>query len=393
MLRSPRVLVVLALWPATACFDPPMIRGDSEDSTTESPGTTTDAPGTTGPGEGTTGSPPATTDAPTTGETGVVDTGSSGSPDPCAVDPCVNGTCVAQGDAASCECELGWTGDVCDGCDDGYVMMGDQCVMAASCASDPCGPLASCSDDGGVVSCTRVFGFTGADQPWMVPAGVSSIDVVARGASGGCVLGGLGGEASATIPVMPGDIAHVRVGGTGACSVAATLPGGYNGGGDKFTDAGDSWEGGSGGGGTDLRLGGITLTHRVIVAGGGGGQGWGGQAGHGGGEEGQTCDGVGGGCADETCGGRGGTQLAGGIGGFCYTGCEGQPGVLGVGGTSDGCAAAGGGGGGGYFGGGGGAHCSGGGGSSRVDFPGNTNTSTTTGVQLGDGELTLVWWP
>ena len=46
-----------------------------------------------------------------------------------------------------------------------------------------------------------------------------------------------------------------------------------------------------------------------------------------------------------------------------------------------------------YFGGGGGAHCSGGGGSSRVDFPGNTNTSTTTGVQLGDGELTLVWWP
>ena len=55
--------------------------------------------------------------------------------------------------------------------------------------------------------------------------------------------------------------------------------------------------------------------------------------------------------------------------------------------------AAGGGGGGGYYGGGGGAHCSGGGGSSRVDFPGNSNTSTSVGVHVGDGQLTLEWTP
>ena len=63
-----------------------------------------------------------------------------------------------------------------------------------------------------------------------------------------------------------------------------------------YTDAGDSWEGGSGGGATDLRRVGTTLGDRVLVAGGGGGQGWGGQAGHGGGTEGETCNGMGGGC-------------------------------------------------------------------------------------------------
>lgn len=111
---------------------------------------------------------------------------------------------------------------------------------------------------------------------------------------------------------------------------------------------------------------------------------------------GETCNGVGGGCNmanTPLCGGRGGSQVAGGGGGYCASGCQGDAGTLGQGGASDGCAAAGGGGGGGYYGGGGGAHCSGGGGSSRIDFPGNSNASTTPGVHAGDGELTLVWRP
>lgn len=388
-------MLVLAL---PACFNPGQVNdsnpnlGTTADPTGDPSTSGPDDPTTASVGESTAADPGTTTDAPDP-TTGGLDTGSTGPGDACEPSPCDHGTCTPEGDAFVCTCDEGWAGDLCDGCDVGFVPSGSECLPAATCASNPCGMGAACMDQDDGVLCTRVFGFTGADQPWAVPAGVTSVDVTALAASGGCGLAGWGGEAVATVPVMPGDALHVLVGGTGACSVAATLPGGYNGGGNKFTDAGDTWEGGSGGGATDVRRNGATLNDRVIVAGGGGGQGWGGQAGHGGGTEGETCNGVGGGCNDETCGGRGGTQLVGGIGGFCYDGCEGQPGTLGQGGTSDGCAAAGGGGGGGYYGGGGGAHCSGGGGSSRVDFPGNSNTSTTAGVHVGDGQLTLQWRP
>jgi hypothetical protein len=389
--------IVLALASLPACFNPGKVSDTFPDldpgTTTTGEGSSTTSAGTTASVDETTVEPPSTTGEPDPSSSGGVDTSSTGPADPCEPDPCVHGSCASDGGAASCTCEEGWAGDVCDACDRGFVPSGPDCVPVASCDDDPCGTGASCAVQDDVIVCTRVFDFTGADQPWLVPAGVISVDATALGASGGCVLGGLGGEAVATVPVTPGDALHVYVGGVGACSVAASLPGGWNGGGNKFTDAGDSWEGGSGGGATDLRRDGTTLGDRVLVAGGGGGQGWGGQAGHGGGTEGETCNGIGGGCVDETCGGRGGTQLAGGIGGFCYMGCEGQAGTLGQGGTSDGCAAAGGGGGGGYYGGGGGAHCSGGGGSSRVAFPGNVGTSTTAGVRLGDGQLTLVWRP
>jgi hypothetical protein len=390
--RRSSLLLVLASLPA--CFDPGQVSDTfpSLGSTTATdPSTTSAAVDETtlepssgsGPGP-VTGEPDSSSGAPETGSTGVVDA--------CEPNPCMHGTCSAEGGVPSCTCELGWAGELCDACDRGFE--GPDCMpIVATCDGDPCGAGAMCEVQDDAVVCTRVFDYTGADQPWMVPAGVTSVDATALGAGGGCALGGWGGEAVATVPVAPGDALHVYVGGAGACSLAATLPGGWNGGGNKFTDAGDSWEGGSGGGATDLRLNGTTLGDRVLVAGGGGGQGWGGQAGHGGGTEGETCNGVGGGCADETCGGRGGTQGAGGIGGFCYDGCEGQPGALGQGGNSYGCAAAGGGGGGGYYGGGGGAHCSGGGGSSRVDFPGNGNTSTTVGTNAGSGLLTLVWRP
>lgn len=395
MPRCASLLFVLASLPA--CFNPGQVADTQPNlgTTTTAEGTSSTSTGTTGSLDETTATPPGDT---TTSEpdptTGVVDSSSTGPADACEPNPCDHGTCSTVDGAPSCTCDEGWAGELCDGCDRGFVLEGSDCVpIMASCDGDPCGTGASCEVQGDTVVCTRVFGFTGADQPWMVPANVTSVDATALAASGGCALGGWGGEAVASVPVAPGDTLHVYVGGAGACSVAATLPGGWNGGGNKFTDAGDSWEGGSGGGATDLRRVGTTLGDRVLVAGGGGGQGWGGQAGHGGGTEGETCSGVDGGCVDETCGGRGGTQLTGGIGGFCYAGCEGQAGTLGQGGTSDGCAAAGGGGGGGYYGGGGGAHCSGGGGSSRVDFPGNVGTSTMAGVNVGDGQLTLVWRP
>lgn len=393
MSRRASFLLVLASLPG--CFNPGFV-GDSNPvlgTTTAAEGTSTGADPSTSPDDGTTAAPPppgTSTDEPD--PTTVADTSTSGAPAPCEPNPCEHGTCEAVDGVASCTCDTGWAGELCDACDRGYVLEGSECVPAfATCEGDPCGMGASCEVQDDQVVCTRVFEFTGADQPWVVPDDVTTVDVVALGAAGGCGLAGWGGQATATVPVLAGDLLHAFVGSAGECSFAASLPGGYNGGGDKYTDAGDSWEGGSGGGATDLRRNGIALSDRVIVAGGGGGQGYGGQAGHGGGTEGETCNGIGGGCVDATCGGRGGTQMSGGIGGFCYEGCEGQPGSLGQGGDSDGCAAAGGGGGGGYYGGGGGAHCSGGGGSSRVDFPGNVATSTVAGANAGDGQLTLVW--
>jgi hypothetical protein len=393
MSRTASFLLVLASLPA--CFNPGQVH--ETQPSLGSTGTGADASTTEG---GATASPETTATPPadtTTGEpdpTGVVDSSTTGPAGACEPDPCEHGTCSAPDGTATCTCDEGWAGELCDACDRGFVMEGSDCVAStATCDDDPCGTGASCAVEDDTVVCTRVFDFTGADQPWDVPANVTSVEAHALGAGGGCALGGWGGEAAATVPVAPGDTLHVYVGGMGACSVAGSLPGGWNGGGNKFTEWGDTWEGGSGGGATDLRRVGTTLGDRVLVAGGGGGQGYGGQAGHGGGTEGETCNGVDGGCVDATCGGRGGTQSAGGIGGFCLDDCIGQAGSLGQGGTSDGCAAAGGGGGGGYYGGGGGAHCSGGGGSSRVDFPGNVGTSTAAGIQPGDGQLTLVWRP
>ena len=134
----------------------------------------------------------------------------TGSVDPCADDPCINGTCADDGGAATCTCDLGWAGDICDECDVGYVADGGQCIAVTSCATDPCGAGASCADLPLGVECTRVFAFTGADQPWDVPPGVISLDVSAVAASGGCALGGLGGEAIATICPHGSTITSVR---------------------------------------------------------------------------------------------------------------------------------------------------------------------------------------
>ena len=279
-------------------------------------------------------------------------------------------------------------------CDAGYA----DCDAAPDCEtdtrSDPnncggCGVTCGGVCSAGMCVTSATFSYTGAQQTFVVPPGVTSILATAYGAQGGCSLGGRGGEAIARFPVTPGETLYVYVGGAGQCGTPGMLPGGFNGGGAKYTTSGDFWEGGSGGGASDVRRGGTALTNRVVVAGGGGGRGYGGQAGAGGGLNGADGNPTGGGC-DSFCAGHGGTQSAGGAGGDCNSGfCVGLPGALGVGGRGTGCAASGGGGGGGYYGGGGGGHCSAGGGSSRVDFPGNSAFSTTAGVRTGHGEITL----
>ena len=66
--------------------------------------------------------------------------------------------------------------------------------------------------------------YTGAEQTWTVPSTVTEIVVEAYGAQGGAgnayVTGGLGGYAIANIPVTPGEVLEIRVGGQGTSTVS-----------------------------------------------------------------------------------------------------------------------------------------------------------------------------
>ena len=200
------------------------------------------------------------------------------------------------------------------------------------------------------------FAYTGAEACYTVGPAVTTVRVLAIGAGGspGPAPAGRGGSVVAEIPVYPGEILYVEVGGTPA-------DGGFNGGGLRTGVA-------SGGGASDVRtctacaatpLTGVPATDpRLVVAGGGGGAGAqsgpaavagaGGDAGHDGanGGPGTGSSGAGG-------GGGGGTQSAGGAGGLTGGGGAGLVGGPGVGAdapTTD--TINGGAGGGGWFGGG-----------------------------------------
>lgn len=261
---------------------------------------------------------------------------------------------------------------------------------------------------------TSTFTYTGAAQEWVVPAGVTTVQVVARGASGGCGydstieygLGGLGGQVTTTMTVTPGETLYLYVGGSGYS--ARYLSGANCGGAENGWNGGGapgraSWDSGGGGGATDIRRGGTALADRVVVAGGGGGApdgnysavltagGFGGGSGNGNGGPGLL--------SGSRPNGAGATQSAGGAGGM--TQMNGGSGTLGQGGngvwlSSSGCSQISSGGGGGYYGGGGGgASCSvgvgaGGGGSS---YAGATTSSTTyaTASTRGNGSLDITY--
>jgi hypothetical protein len=203
------------------------------------------------------------------------------------------------------------------------------------------------------------FGFTGGEQAYVVPAGVTAVQVDATGAPGGtgCMTttGGEGATITADFAVSPGSVLYVEVAGAGGlgfasgiCSATATV-GGFNGGG-----AGGAVGGGGGGGASDVRTvpaATPTLGSRLIVAGGGGGAG---SFGSNGGNAGITAGGAGGGGAA--------TLIAGGAAGTTTCGTAATAGTFGGGGAGYAVFPqnGGGGGGGGYFGGGGGGSDSGG---------------------------------
>jgi len=232
---------------------------------------------------------------------------------------------------------------------------------------------------------TDTFNYTGAQQTWTVPSGVTSITVDVRGAKGGGGSGGKGARVQTTLTCEPGQILYVYVGDSGVINA-----GGYNGGGygGSYYYAANG-----GGGGSDIRQGGTALSNRIVVAGGGGGcDAWCSAIGGDGGQ-----NGVAG--ADYNyagTGGGGGTQSDGGTGGSYGGSGSGGNGALGVGGNggTGGNSSSGGGGGGGYYGGGGGAGASpsayggGGGGSSWTS---GSNTTYTTGYQNGGGQIIITY--
>ena len=239
---------------------------------------------------------------------------------------------------------------------------------------------------GGVGSAqAATFSFTGGEQAYVVPSGVTEVAIDAVGAPGGigCLstAGGLGGEVSADFAVSSGSVLYVEVGGPGTSAFIGgfctngSSAGGFDGGG-----AGSAVGGGGGGGASEVQsvpfAAPDSAGSRLIVAGGGGG---GGSISAGGGDAGSTAPGAG--------GGGGGTRSAAGAAGnssSCSTGAT--SGAFAVGGTggSDSPQNGGGGGGGGYWGGGGGGCTApqngwgGGGGSSYVALSAIDASSPTT---------------
>jgi hypothetical protein len=226
---------------------------------------------------------------------------------------------------------------------------------------------------------SQTFSYTGAQQTFTVPSGVSTITIKVWGAQGGsggyysnsnfCSTGGKGGYATGDLSVTAGSTIYVYVGGEGgsyeSCSTLMdnyhpVNPGGWNGGGDSY---GGRWPGTGGGGASDVRYGGTSISNRKIVAGGGGGGGNAGNAtqlsngGAGGGSSGQTM-------ATSTqygtrTPGTGATQSSGNSNGVGSTANQNLSG----------------GGGGGYYGGGIGNNSTGGGGGSG--YIGGVTSSTT----------------
>jgi len=244
----------------------------------------------------------------------------------------------------------------------------------------------------------QTYSHTGAAQTVSLPAG--SYEIEMWGADGGdatganpgtnvAKLGGKGGYAKGTLTLTATTTLNIYVGGKGALE-GLNVPGGFNGGGNSGSTGSTAC--GSGGGASDIRVGGTALPDRRMVAGGGGAAGY------------QECNGsanvISGGHGGGLTGGdpipgsyiarvgKGGTQTAGGAGGTDATHGPASAGSLGLGGAGGGGTANGAGGGGGYYGGGGGTgggSCSGGGGGGSSYIGG-----VATGITLMFGETGFV---
>ncbi|MFJ8433914.1 hypothetical protein ACIQ9P_21700 [Kitasatospora sp. NPDC094019] len=255
----------------------------------------------------------------------------------------------------------------------------------------------ACTPTGSFTNCARVT-YSGGDQTFTVPAGVTAVYARVFGAGGagsprdyytGQYGGGGGGYTTGTLAVTPGQSLTLTVGGGGRLNSTTATYGGGGAGGQGFAVSGGAGATGGSGGGMSAVWNGAYGTNPLVIAGGGGGSSPGADAttpaaGGGGGSNGGQDN-------QPAASGRGGTQTAGGAAatqtacaaataGSQYQGGRGAPFPQNEGG---------GGGGGGYYGGGGGAcqrsgtldaNGMGGGGSGYNRGTGVTNTQTSNGT-------------
>ncbi len=259
-------------------------------------------------------------------------------------------------------------------------------------------PTVNCSN---CTSSTQTFNYTGTMQTFVVPAGITSINILCKGAEGGwhpssTYTPGLGAGLRGTFAVTPGQNLKVLVGERPSLNTG----GGNGGGGGSFvtTTANVPLIIAGGGGGscattsTTARHGNITTTGGAGGAGGGAG----GTGGNGGGIGGPPFQsGAGGGLntngTDGWAVGSGGISfIGGGAGGFVAAWSFARGGY---GGGGQGSAYVVGGGGGGYSGGGSGGHVSPGGGNGGGGGSYNAGTcqSGTTGINPGHGQVVFSW--
>jgi len=224
-------------------------------------------------------------------------------------------------------------------------------------------------DDNGILTPVNygtrtVITYTGSDQSFVVPTGITKIFTKLWGAGGGGgsyggwrqgSLGGAGGYSMGILQVVPGETCNIRIGQGGSARANSITS--YPDGGAPATSTSDNRYCASGGGSSSIN---VPSRGWVLVAGGGGG---------GGAVNGYDLNsgGAGGGTVGHIgnitlynrneSNGRGGTQSAGGDGGTAnYT--NGQAGAAFLGGTHQFGSPYGGGGGGGWYGGGSGCYSS-----------------------------------
>lgn len=222
----------------------------------------------------------------------------------------------------------------------------------------------------------QTFSYTGAVQSVNLTPGSYHLELWgADGGDGNNGTGGKGGYTAGTLTVTTPTTYYIYVGGKGSTASSST-PGGWNGGGSCLGTHTSGYNGGTGGGGTDIRTSENTsYADRIIVAG-GGGVGYGSYTGNGGdgggliGSNGTSSRGV-------NYVGSGGTQSAGGASAPGGLATYSLPGALGTGGNYPSNATLGGtAGGGGYYGGGSGHWGGAGGGGSSYIGPEISNGIT-----------------
>jgi hypothetical protein len=245
------------------------------------------------------------------------------------------------------------------------------------------------------------FQYTGAIQTWTVPAGVTTLFVESHGAAGGdanTTLGGKGGKVTSYIPVTPGQVLYITVGGK---PTTQTPVYGYAGTGG-FSSGNSSNVSRAGGGLSSIATANpLTQSNALLIAAGGGGASFGYSPNSTGGNGGGTTGSNGVSGFGANCHGRGASQTNGGIAGTPFDSNSTQPTAgSAINGGNGGIVSpstwnGGAGGGAGYFGGGGGAgggaaQGGGGGGSSWTD-PSCANTQHFSGVNSGHGYIQIYY--